>query len=67
LETRLRGRGTETEEKIQIRLRNAIDELAYGKVPGNFDAYIVNNDLQKTVEEVTVTLQSWYPDIPLSD
>ena len=29
LETRLRGRGTETEEKITLRLKNARDEMAY--------------------------------------
>ena len=29
LETRLRGRGTETEEKIALRLKNARDEMAY--------------------------------------
>ncbi len=63
LESRLRGRGTETEEKIQIRLKNAIDELAYGNESGNFDAYIVNNDLEVAIQEVTSTLQSWYPEL----
>merc|ERR1712185_298990 len=29
LEKRLRGRGTETEEKVQLRLKNARSELAY--------------------------------------
>lgn len=37
LERRLRGRGTETEEKIQVRVRNAVEELEYGLHDGNFD------------------------------
>jgi len=64
LESRLRGRGTETEEKIQIRLKNALDELEYG-VPSNFDAVVVNNDLDVAIDVVTNLLKEWYPTIPL--
>ena len=46
LETRLRGRGTETEEKINLRLANARGEMAYLDKPGYFDAVIVNDDLE---------------------
>lgn len=45
LETRLRGRGTESEDKIQLRLQNAHSEMAYLKKEGFFDFVIVNDDL----------------------
>lgn len=45
LEKRLRGRGTETEEKVQLRMRNARGEMAYLDKPGFFDTVIVNDDL----------------------
>lgn len=46
LERRLRSRGTETEEQIQKRLRNAKGELEQGKFPGLFDHILVNDDLE---------------------
>lgn len=63
LESRLRGRGTETEDKILIRLENATKELAYGNTPGNFDTIIVNNDLDETFELLLETVKGWYPDM----
>lgn len=47
LERRLRGRGTETEDKIQTRLKNAKGELAYMDKPGFFDLVVVNDDLEQ--------------------
>lgn len=49
LEQRLRGRGTETEEKIQIRLGKAREELARSS---EFDYIVVNDDLDKATNEV---------------
>jgi len=46
LEKRLRGRGTETEETIARRLKNAQGELEYTKKPGFFDLVLVNDDLE---------------------
>ena len=46
LERRLRGRGTETEEKLQTRLANAQGELAYMYKKGFFDCIIVNDNLE---------------------
>ncbi|XP_074279981.1 guanylate kinase 1-like [Silene latifolia] len=46
LEKRLRSRGTETEEQVQKRLRNAKGELELGKSPGFFDHILVNDDLE---------------------
>ncbi|KAG9449415.1 hypothetical protein H6P81_009380 [Aristolochia fimbriata] len=46
LEKRLRARGTETEEQIQKRLRNARAELEQRETPGLFDHLLVNDDLE---------------------
>ncbi|KAL5982004.1 Guanylate kinase 2 [Asimina triloba] len=46
LEKRLRARGTETEEQVQKRLRNARAELEQGKSEGLFDHILVNDDLE---------------------
>jgi len=47
LEKRLRGRGTETEESVQRRLRNALGELEYTKRQGFWDFILVNDNLEK--------------------
>ena len=65
LEKRLKGRDTETQEKIKVRLENAVAEIEYGNGPGNFDACLVNEDLNSTFAEFVSTLQKWYPDIDL--
>lgn len=44
LEKRLRGRGTESEEKIQVRLLNAGKELASSS---GYDYIIVNSDIEE--------------------
>jgi len=49
LEDRLRGRGTETEEKIQIRLTNAMKEM---NSIYKFDYFVVNEDLTQTKKDV---------------
>lgn len=46
LEKRLRGRHSDDEEAIQLRLRNAATEIAQH---GLFDYVIVNDDLDRTV------------------
>ncbi|KAF8396155.1 hypothetical protein HHK36_017768 [Tetracentron sinense] len=52
LETRLRGRGTETEEQVQKRLRNARVELEHATSPGLFDHLLVNDDLETCYESL---------------
>ncbi|KAF2720805.1 guanylate kinase [Polychaeton citri CBS 116435] len=47
LEQRLRGRGTDKEEAILERLRQADKEIEYSKTPGVHDKIIVNDDLEK--------------------
>ena len=67
LESRLRGRGTETEEKIRVRMANAAAELAFGEATGNFDRFVVNNDLDDAVEAVLRSLKVWYPKLDFFD
>ncbi|EKX52972.1 hypothetical protein GUITHDRAFT_92151 [Guillardia theta CCMP2712] len=52
LERRLRGRGTETEDKILKRLANAKSELEAKDEPGLFDHQIVNDDIEKAYTEL---------------
>ena len=61
LENRLRNRGTESEESILIRLATASEELQYGVTEGNFDAVIVNNDIETAVADVIQHLKKSYP------
>lgn len=49
LERRLRGRGTETEEKIQGRLKTALEEMKYAD---RYDHIVVNDELEKAVSEL---------------
>merc|ERR1712216_216648 len=51
LEARLRGRGTETEDKILVRTENAKHEMETLKIPGFRDHVVVNDDLGKATEE----------------
>lgn len=52
LERRLRGRGTEKEESIQKRLKQARVELEYAQTPGVHDLVIVNDDLEKAYKQL---------------
>ena len=63
LEQRLRGRATETDESIRIRLANSVDEIAFGMEPGNFDAVVTNMDIDTAFEEVVNYLVHWYPQL----
>lgn len=55
LETRLRGRGTETEEVIRDRLKRASEEAAY---MDQYDYLLINDDLETCVEEMHALIQS---------
>ncbi len=50
---RLRGRGTESEESLRIRLNTARREL---ELADTYDVRIVNDDLDVAVEELAHTL-----------
>ena len=61
LESRLRSRATESEEDIVKRLGNAAKELEYGQTEGNFDKVFVNDDLEKTANELVEFFRQAYP------
>ncbi|XP_021893414.1 guanylate kinase 2 [Carica papaya] len=52
LEKRLRARGTETEEQILKRLRNAEAEIEQGKSSGIFDHILYNDNLEDCYENL---------------
>ena len=62
-EARQRQRGQDTEEKLQIKVQQARDDVAFSSVPGRFDAILINDDKDVAFEELTYILQGWYPDI----
>ncbi|MCD6025274.1 MAG: gmk, partial [Fibrobacteria bacterium] len=48
----LRGRGTDPEEVIQVRLKNAIEELVFAETNGKYEHTIVNDDFDRALEEL---------------
>ena len=57
-ESRLRERGTETEEAIQRRLRTAEAEIARG---AEYDLALVNDSLVETVERIRAEVERRFP------
>ncbi len=49
LEKRIRGRGTETEEKIQLRMKSALNEIDFAK---EYDYCVVNDKIDVAVRNV---------------
>ena len=47
---RLTGRGTETAAAVEKRLKTALLEINYAKLPGAHDHIIVNDDLDRAYE-----------------
>ncbi len=56
LEQRLRGRGTETEEKIRSRLETARKELLLAPT---YDHTVVNDDPDRAAAELSEILENW--------
>jgi guanylate kinase len=56
LEARLRARGTDTEDAIRIRLRNAAGEMAQKE---HYRHVIINDDLATAVQEMVVIIGSY--------
>ncbi|XP_063616770.1 guanylate kinase isoform X1 [Cydia splendana] len=52
LERRLRGRNTESDEALKLRLETARKEIEYGQEPGNFHIIIMNDNLNKAYSEL---------------
>jgi guanylate kinase len=59
LEARLRGRGTESPERVAARLAQARVELA---AAGEFDAQIINDDVERAAAELVSLLDAVCPD-----
>jgi len=49
LENRLRGRGTDDEQIIQRRLRDAVSDMSHWR---EFDYVVVNNDFEQALQEL---------------
>eukprot|EP00397_Hematodinium_sp_SG-2012_P058886 GEMP01074919.1.p1 GENE.GEMP01074919.1~~GEMP01074919.1.p1 ORF type:complete len:241 (+),score=36.26 GEMP01074919.1:26-724(+) len=58
LETRLRSRGTETEQSLSTRLANAKHELLFRDIPGFWDTVIINDNLDAAYEQFRAVLIS---------
>ena len=56
LERRLRGRGTEDESSIALRLANAAHEMEFA---GEYDVRIVNDDLERAAQELATTFDTY--------
>lgn len=56
LENRLRGRSTETEEKIAQRLAKSREEISYSE---HFDVILVNDDLEKACKEAEMLVTNF--------
>ena len=54
LERRLRGRGTDAEKVVEVRLANAGSEIEIGKA---YDAQLINDDLDRCVGELEALVQ----------
>lgn len=59
LEQRLRGRGTEDEASIELRLANAKREMG---LAGRYDARVVNDDLDRATTELAQVMESFETD-----
>lgn len=57
LRERLQGRGTETPDSLAKRLAMAGGELAYARQAGNYDAIIVNDDLERAYAKLKAAVE----------
>ena len=61
LRRRLEGRGTETSDKIEKRLAKAVNEIRF---IGEYDYYVVNDDLGAAVDLVKSIMASEAARVP---
>ncbi len=52
LERRLRGRKSDDDEDIRVRLKNASTEIDFASTQGKYEYTIINDDLDRAVEDV---------------
>ncbi|MBO7413706.1 MAG: guanylate kinase [Fibrobacter sp.] len=58
LERRLRGRGTDSEDVIRLRLENAKKEMEFAKTKGKYEYTIINDDLERAADELRAILKN---------
>ena len=51
LEQRLINRGTDSEESIRIRMKNAREEVEFAQTRGKYEYALINNDLKETYQK----------------
>ena len=61
LKKRLEKRNTETTESLARRLANASKEIRLAHQINIFHKFIVNENLDKFIQEATETIETWYP------
>lgn len=61
LEARLKKTQKDNEVTIARKVSKAMEEVAFGTDPGNFDEVFVNDKLEPCYREIVFTLLSWYP------
>lgn len=68
LERRLRGRGTESEEQMKVRLAVAKDEIAYAHTEEDpFDRILTNGESREiTFQKLCVQVEEWFPELQQS-
>ncbi len=52
LERRLRGRKSDNDEDIRLRLKNASTEIAFASTHGKYEYKIINDNLDRAVDDV---------------
>lgn len=57
LEKRLKERGTETEESLNLRLKNASDEMNFAKTKGKYEYTVINSNLETATQELISILK----------
>jgi len=57
---RLQSRGTESAESVRIRTAKAESEVEYGLADGNFDAIVVNDDINEACLEFKRVVEQLY-------
>eukprot|EP00736_Rhodelphis_marinus_P014529 Rmarinus@m.3176 len=60
LQTRLKKRGTESEESLTRRLENAKEEIEASKEEGFFDKVIVNDSIDSAFKQLTTSLSDLF-------
>ncbi len=52
LERRLRGRKSEDDKNLRVRLKNASTEIEFANNQGKYEFRVINDDLKRAISEV---------------